>query len=75
MGRGLQSWNTLVAGRHDRRGVLSYQDGSAEIHRWRDQRTLPPVTGIHQDFLIASGLVDWRYVKERYSDGAGVTDN
>ena len=28
---------------HNGAGGLSYADGHAEIHRWRDPRTMPPV--------------------------------
>jgi prepilin-type processing-associated H-X9-DG protein len=28
---------------HNKAGGLSFADGHAEIHRWRDPRTTPPV--------------------------------
>ncbi|PYJ58657.1 MAG: prepilin-type cleavage/methylation domain-containing protein [Verrucomicrobia bacterium] len=62
------AWAYLPAGRHAGSGVLSYQDGSAEIHRWRDARTLQPVTGVYQGSNVVkpvAGSQDARYVRER----------
>jgi prepilin-type N-terminal cleavage/methylation domain-containing protein len=63
------NWVNLVATRHGGSGVLSYQDGSAEIHRWKDRRTVQPVTAVHQQGLLATGSPDWRYVKDRLTKG------
>ena len=41
----------------------------AEIHRWRDPRTLVPVKGILQGGVIATGSTDWKYVRERLTKG------
>jgi prepilin-type N-terminal cleavage/methylation domain-containing protein len=30
---------------HNRTGSFSFADGSADLHRWTDSRTMPPVTG------------------------------
>src|SRR5438270_6516540 len=38
----LERWSHLPAARHGGSGVISYTDGHAEIHRWRDARTLAP---------------------------------
>jgi hypothetical protein len=62
-------WGNLAASRHGGSGVLSYQDGSAEIHRWRDRLTLQPVIGIRPNQLVATGSPDWRYVKDRFTKG------
>jgi prepilin-type N-terminal cleavage/methylation domain-containing protein len=65
-----QAWGHLPAGRHAGSGVLSYQDGSAEIHRWRDSRTLQGVTGVYQWSNILKpvpGSPDWRYLKDRFT--------
>jgi prepilin-type N-terminal cleavage/methylation domain-containing protein len=65
-----QAWGHLPGGRHGSTGVLSYHDGSAEIHRWRDSRTLQPATGIYQWPNVAKPVPnspDWRYVKERFT--------
>ncbi len=65
------AWGYRPAGRHGGSGVLSYQDGSAEIHCWRDPRTLEPVTGLYQwpNLVrpIPGGSPDWRYLKERFT--------
>ena len=34
----------LPASYHNRAGGLSFADGHAEIHRWQDARTIPPLT-------------------------------
>ncbi len=40
------NWLDLPASYHGKAGGLSFADGHAEIHRWRDQRTMPPlITG------------------------------
>jgi len=40
------SWLDLPASYHSKAGGLSFADGHAEIHRWRDPRTMPPlITG------------------------------
>jgi prepilin-type N-terminal cleavage/methylation domain-containing protein/prepilin-type processing-associated H-X9-DG protein len=43
----------LPASYHGRAGGLSFADGHAEIHRWRDDRTMPPLVrdGLVQDSL------------------------
>ena len=50
LGGGISSevWGNLPASRHDARGVLSYTDGHAEIHRWRDRSTLQPDRDLYQ---------------------------
>ncbi len=62
-------WRNLAAGRHGGRGVLSFHDGHAEIHRWRDSRTLQRVQGVYQYGIVINGSVDWRYAKDRYTKG------
>jgi prepilin-type N-terminal cleavage/methylation domain-containing protein len=65
-----QAWGPLPASRHAGSGVLSYQDGSAEIHRWRDARTLKPVTGVYQSSKNETpvpGSPDCLFLKERYT--------
>ncbi len=40
------NWLDLPASYHGKAGGLSFADGHAEIHRWRDPRTMPPlITG------------------------------
>lgn len=66
-----ETWNKLPASRHSKRGVMSYTDGHAEIHRWRDARTLVPVKGVPQGGVtyVAIGSPDWKYVWERLTKG------
>jgi len=65
--KNLERWPHLPAWRHSSSGVMSYTDGHAEIHRWRDRRTLVPVKGIFQGGVVATGNQDWRYVWERFT--------
>jgi prepilin-type N-terminal cleavage/methylation domain-containing protein/prepilin-type processing-associated H-X9-DG protein len=37
------NWADLPASYHGKAGGLSFADGHAEIHRWRDPRTMPPL--------------------------------
>ena len=64
-----EAWVHVPASRHDGSGVMSYTDGHAEIHRWRDPRTLVPVKGVFQGGALATGSRDWRYVWERLTKG------
>ena len=64
-----ERWSRLPAARHAGRGVISYTDGHAEIHRWRDARTLVPVKGVLQGGVEATGSPDWKYVWERETKG------
>jgi prepilin-type N-terminal cleavage/methylation domain-containing protein len=42
---GLYEWNEdLPASYHGQAGGLSFADGHSEIHRWKDARTMPPLT-------------------------------
>jgi len=70
-GVNLEVWSKLPASRHSNRGVMSYTDGHAEIHRWRDARTLVPVKGVPQGGVtyVATGSPDWKYVWERLTKG------
>jgi prepilin-type processing-associated H-X9-DG protein len=62
------SWETLPASRHNGKGVLSYADGSAELHRWQDPQTLQPVSGAQASgFAVPRGSVDFQYVWQRTS--------
>jgi len=68
-GINVELWSHLPASRHARGGVISYTDGHAEIHRWRDPRTLVPVQGVLQGLVVATGNQDWKYVSERLPHG------
>ncbi|PYM13035.1 MAG: hypothetical protein DME18_09920 [Verrucomicrobia bacterium] len=61
-GFGYESFFNLPASRHGGSGVLSFTDGRAEIHRWKDARTLQPVKGIHGVPVNEPGSPDWRYI-------------
>jgi len=60
--RGRESFDHLPASRHGRSGVLSFTDGRAEIHRWKDARTYQPVKGVQGVPVSVFGSPDWRYV-------------
>ena len=67
--KNLELWGHLPASRHAGSGVISYTDGHAEIHRWKDARTLVPVKGVLQGGVVATGSPDWKYVWERLTKG------
>ena len=60
-----EHWSHLPASRHSGSGEISYTDGHAEIHAWRDARTLRPVQGVDQGYVDATGSQDWRYLWDR----------
>src|SRR5437773_2873586 len=64
-----ERWSHLPASRHSGSGVISFTDGHAEVHRWRDRRTLVPVEGVFQGGVVATGSPDWKYVWERLTKG------
>ncbi len=61
-GRNIELWCHLPAARHSRSGVISYTDGHAEIHRWKDPRTVKPEKGVFHGFDEATGNRDWKYL-------------
>jgi hypothetical protein len=71
---GKESFANLPASRHGGSGVLSFTDGRAEIHRWRDARTFQPVKGTHGFPVQVLGSPDWRYLYLLTSKYSGGTD-
>jgi len=57
----------LPASYHGQAGGLSFADGHAEIHRWRDPRTMPPVVnnGFVLDHLPSPDNADVGWLQER----------
>lgn len=58
----------IPASYHHRAGGLSFVDGHAEIRRWRDQRTMPPVrknTGGLWEIVPSPNNPDIRWLQER----------
>jgi len=66
----LELFINLPSSRHSGSGVLSYTDGHAELHHWKDQRTLQPVKGTHAAAGNFFGSADWRYVYLRTTKGS-----
>ncbi len=71
-GMGYESFFNLPATRHGGSGVLSFTDGRAEIHRWKDSRTFQAVKGTHGVPVNAPGSLDWRYVYQLTTKDMGV---
>ncbi len=66
LGYSVGSLETLPASRHDGKGVLSYADGSAELHRWQDPLVLQPVTGAQGwPVGVARSSPDFQYLWQR----------
>ena len=62
----LGGFENLPASRHNGKGVLSYADGSAEIHRWQDPLILQPVSGVQTPGLsVPRSSPDFQYVWQR----------
>ncbi len=60
------SFETLPASRHAGKGVLSYADCSAEIHRWQDPLVLQPVTGLQGwPVGVPRNSPDFQYIWQR----------
>ncbi|MCL5098014.1 MAG: hypothetical protein M1608_10900 [Candidatus Omnitrophica bacterium] len=54
----------VPASYHNGAGGISFADGHAEIHKWLDPRTKPPITGIYMQSSVQSspGNVDMQYL-------------
>ncbi len=48
----------LPAGYHNNASGVTFADGHAEIHKWRDGRTLPPLSPNFQKFVSCPGSKD-----------------
>jgi prepilin-type N-terminal cleavage/methylation domain-containing protein len=61
------SFYDLPASYHDRAGGLSFVDGHAEIKRWRDDRTMPPLVrdGLVHDQGASANNPDIQWLQER----------
>jgi len=59
----------VPASYHNGAGGLSFADGHAEIHKWRDARTRQRITGIYMVSSVQAspGNVDMRYLSEHAS--------
>jgi prepilin-type processing-associated H-X9-DG protein len=50
---------------HNGAGGLSFGDGHAEIKKWRDGRTMPPLSGVHQGPWPSARNPDIIWLQER----------
>lgn len=58
--------NELPGGRHNRGAVITFADGHAERHQWKDKRTLQPVTrGPAYPAVAMPGSPDYAWLIER----------
>lgn len=57
-------WNDLPASRHGKGGVLSFADGHAENHRWKDPRSVFPILRTHQSYVYSPDNADIRFFHE-----------
>ena len=59
----------VPASYHNGAGGISFADGHAEIHKWRDDRTKPAITGIFMATSVkpSPGNRDMRYLSEHAS--------
>jgi prepilin-type N-terminal cleavage/methylation domain-containing protein/prepilin-type processing-associated H-X9-DG protein len=59
-----QQLPNLPAAYHNGASGITFADGHAEIHKWRDGRTVPPLQKTFQKFVNCSGSVDWYYLAQ-----------
>jgi prepilin-type processing-associated H-X9-DG protein len=57
-------WNDVPANRHRRASNFAFADGHAERHRWRDSRTIQPVTRNRLFGLFQSNNPDVKWVHQ-----------
>jgi prepilin-type N-terminal cleavage/methylation domain-containing protein/prepilin-type processing-associated H-X9-DG protein len=69
--QGIQCLSNMIdypASNHNRAGGLSFADGHAEIHKWRDDRTMLPVKNQSMTLVVPSpGNVDMVFMSEHAS--------
>jgi prepilin-type processing-associated H-X9-DG protein len=53
----------LPAGYHNGASGITFADGHAEIHKWRDGRTLPPLSTTFQKFVNCPGSQDLKWLQ------------
>jgi prepilin-type N-terminal cleavage/methylation domain-containing protein/prepilin-type processing-associated H-X9-DG protein len=54
----------LPAGYHNGASGVTFADGHAEIHKWRDGRTLPALSSSFQKFVSCPGSVDLLWLQK-----------
>jgi prepilin-type N-terminal cleavage/methylation domain-containing protein/prepilin-type processing-associated H-X9-DG protein len=54
----------LPGGYHNGASGVTFADGHAEIHKWRDGRTLPPLESTFQKFVSCPGSVDLAWLQK-----------
>ena len=54
----------LPAGYHNNASGITFADGHAQIHKWRDARTLPPLSMNWQKFINCPGNVDLLWLQQ-----------
>ena len=57
-------WDSFPANRHGG-ATISFTDGHVICHRWLDERTRVPVTGVHVSPMKQPGNKDIRWLQER----------
>jgi prepilin-type processing-associated H-X9-DG protein len=63
---GQESWRDVPGSYHDGAVSLSYADGHAELHKWRDSRTTPPVAYVMRTTsLVVGSSLDYEWMQDR----------
>jgi prepilin-type processing-associated H-X9-DG protein len=59
----------VPASYHNGAGGISFADGHAEVHKWRDPRTRAPITGLYMVSSVQAspGNLDMRYMSDHAS--------
>jgi len=64
-----EAFATLPASHHNGRGVLSFHDGRATIHKWLEKSTMPPITGTYVTGGNVLGSKDWDFMYRHMTRG------
>lgn len=59
----------LPTSRHNRAGTISFYDGHVELHRWQEDITRQPVTGIFGYGITTGHNRDWLWLRTRMTRG------
>ena len=62
------AWYSLPASRHRSAATLSFADGHIEIKKWKDPRTLKPVTGTSLGAFLCPNNPDKTWLDERTTE-------
>jgi prepilin-type N-terminal cleavage/methylation domain-containing protein/prepilin-type processing-associated H-X9-DG protein len=57
-------WNDLPASHHGKGAVISFADGHAENHHWKDPRSIFPILRMRQNYVYSPSNPDIKFLHE-----------